>query len=471
MFSIRMKKHLLYIMFFIATAFCAVACKEPVDDPQEQPIPEMLSCTVEEGSYVPVSTERITIRYSHAVNVADQQQITLVDELSQNVAFELQAANVNLNINLTEGLFYNKSYTLSVKSGAVCGANGGEIVEDPYTVSFCAEERILPVDEFNIDSTLTNPNPSDEAKALYSYLKNNFGKQTLSGAMAKYTVQINEAEWMNTHTGKYPAIACFDFMNATRQKEYENWDEPYTTLITNAQNWVNNGGIVSIMWHWRDPLRENDAFYSMKTNNNPRTDFNVSKIHDTNSTEYKAMIKDIDYIAEYLKQLQDLNIPILWRPLHEAQGGWFWWGAKKAEDAVALWNLMYDRLTNHHKLNNLIWVWTITQKDDADDWYPGHETVDIVGADIYQDHNKQHNSYKEYFDFVKAVSGGKKIVALSECGPIPSAENMQRNGDYWSFFMPWNGDYTQSDSFNGASFLTKLFESEFVITRDEVEIE
>ncbi len=469
MFSIRMKKHLLYIMFFVVTALVAVACKGQSTEEEVQQEPLFNSCSITPDNYVPTTTQNIRISYTLPISVADDSKITLKDSTDKQLSISVATQNRNLNITLNDTLVYNNKYTLTLASGAVKGANGGKLVTKPYSVSFFSEKKILSVGEFDIDSNLTNPNPSAEALALYDYLKNNFGKQTLSGAMARHTVQINEAEWMNTHTGKYPAIACFDFMNATRQEEYKNWDEPYTTLISNAKNWDANGGVVSIMWHWRDPLRENDAFYSMKTNNNPRTDFNVSKVHDSNSAEYKAIIKDIDYIAGYLKELQDAGIPILWRPLHEAQGGWFWWGAKKAEDAVALWNLMYDRLTNHHQLNNLIWIWTITQMEDADEWYPGHETVDIVGADVYQN-NPQHNSYKAYFDFVKNVSEGRKIVALSECGSIPSAENMQKNGDHWSFFMPWNGDYTQDDAKNGASFLDELFDSEYVITRDEVNI-
>ena len=463
-----MKKYFLYV-FFIVTAYFAVACKEKINEginQTKQPIPKIVGCSVSEGAYVNISTNKITIRYSTAINLVDKEKVTLVNDLSQAIPFELQAANVNLNIKLAEPLVYNRSYTLTVSSGTVCGANKGEVVIEPYSLSFFSEKKMLPIESFDIDETVTHPNPSPEVVKLYDYFKSIFGKKSLSGAMAKYTVQLNEAEWMKENTGKSPAIACFDLMNATRL-DYLTWgDPPYSEMMENAKKWHADGGLVSIMWHWRDPLRKTDAFYSMNTNNDPRTNFNVSKVHDPNSAEYKAMIEDIDFIAKYLIELQDAGIPILWRPLHEAQGGWFWWGAKKAEDAVALWRLMYDRLHNVHKLNNLIWVWTITQKDGAQDWYPGHDVVDLVGADVYQT-NPSHNSYKSYFDFVAAVSEGRKLVALSECGAIPKAENMQST-DTWLYFMPWYGDFTQSDDSNGAKFLTELFKSDFVITRDEL---
>ena len=72
---------------------------------------------------------------------------------------------------------------------------------------------------------------------------------------------------------------------------------------------------------------------------------------------------------------------LLWRPLHEASGKWFWWGAKGAAPCKALWNLMYDRMVNHHGLTNLIWVWN---SDGADyEWYPGDDKVDILARDFY----------------------------------------------------------------------------------------
>ena len=79
------------------------------------------------------------------------------------------------------------------------------------------------------------------------------------------------------------------------------------------------------------------------------------------------LIRDIDAISEQLKILQDNNVTVLWRPLHEASGGWFWWGCRGKDAYQWLWNLMYERQTHYHKLNNLIWVWN----GQDPDWYVG----------------------------------------------------------------------------------------------------
>ena len=91
------------------------------------------------------------------------------------------------------------------------------------------------------------------------------------------------------------------------------------------------------------------------------------------------LIRDIDAISEQLKILQDNNVTVLWRPLHEASGGWFWWGCRGKDAYQWLWNLMYERQTHYHKLNNLIWVWN----GQDPDWYVGDDRCDIIGEDVY----------------------------------------------------------------------------------------
>ncbi len=458
----------------MATAALAAVCcgggSEDFDDndPAIDPVTvEIVSVSLNKGSTVEVNLSKIDIKYSAPISIAQDSGITLTDSDNNTIKLSAAANNLLLTITLAESLQYESSYTLTLEAGAIEAKSSGTKAAK-FSLSFVSEEQPFEVDpsgDFTIDEKLINPNATAEAVALYNYLRDGFGVRTLSGAMCKYTVQSTEAEWMAEKSGKYPAILCYDFMNSTRSW---SWDEPYSTMITSAEEWVANGGIVAAMWHWRDPLLSTDAFYSMNTSNDERSSFDVSKVHDTESAEYKAMVKDIDTVASYLSQLQELGIPILWRPLHEAQGAWFWWGAGSAEDCKGLWALLYDRLTNYHKLNNLIWVWTVDKMSDAHKWYPGDDMVDVLGTDIYG--TPSHDSRRDYFDFVATIGSHSKMVALSECGAIPSPENMIEGGDTWSWFMPWVGDFTQSDTYNGADFINTILNSDFVITRDEVTI-
>ena len=326
-----------------------------------------------------------------------------------------------------------------------------------------AKNTVGPV-AFNIASAPVSTNPSPQLVNLYNYLKTNFNTKIVSGTMANYSTNITEATWVYNNTGKWPALTAFDFIDHTNPNQ--NWVN-YTAPFTLGQDWWNNNGLVAFSWHWRDPLTKSGSFNTFSTSYPNGTTFDVTKVSDPTSAEYKAMIVDIDVIAGYLKQFKNANIPVIWRPLHEAEGGWFWWGAKGAEPCKTLWKLLYDRLVNYHGLNNLIWVWTSSASTNAATWYPGDAYVDVVGMDIYPGEN-QHGSQYISFNKVREMTGGKKIITLSECGSAPDPALMKQYGDIWSWFMPWNGDYTESDSHNGVAWWKKFFSYDYVITRDKM---
>ena len=138
-----------------------------------------------------------------------------------------------------------------------------------------------------------------------------------------------------------------------------------------------------LCWHWNAPCDLIDqlpdrswssGFYTKATT------FNLAQALENKASEaYALLIRDIDAAAAQLARLQNAGVPVLWRPLHEASGGWFWWGAAGPDACIELWKLMFDRMTNTHGLHNLIWVWNGQHAD----WYPGDEFVDIIGEDIY----------------------------------------------------------------------------------------
>ena len=135
--------------------------------------------------------------------------------------------------------------------------------------------------------------------------------------------------------------------------------------------------------------------------------------------------KQMDKIAINLKDLQNENIPVLWRPYHEMNGVWFWWCNHPGDDGFKkLWIMTYDYLTRHHQLNNLLWVWnTNAPRDipgdeafDYDLFFPGHEYVDILAADVYRNDYKQ----SHHDDLIQLA--GNKTIALGEVGGLPDPE-------------------------------------------------
>jgi mannan endo-1,4-beta-mannosidase len=209
-----------------------------------------------------------------------------------------------------------------------------------------------------ISSVPVNPNANQDAKALLSYLASIYGKHILSGQQDQVSF-----DWVTTNIGITPAILGVDLMDYTLSRTSRGAS---SMDVEHALNHSANGGIVAFVWHWGAPVGLYDTpeqrwwsgFYTAAT------DFDIdAALVDTSNANYTLLMQDIDTIAVQLKKLRDAGVPVLWRPLHEAEGGWFWWGAKGPEACKKLYRILYDRLTKVHGLDNLIWVWNSVSPD------------------------------------------------------------------------------------------------------------
>ena len=327
--------------------------------------------------------------------------------------------------------------------------------------------------------TLCNPAATPEARQVYQALWGIYRQQTLSATVANVDWNIREAENVHEWTGKWPAMNVFDFINIHNSKDVNpaGWID-YSDM-TVVEDWWRQGGIVGCMWHWNVPAN-NGTDYTCTPGTQPgETSFDPAKVDDPSSDEYKRMIRDIDQVAGYLGQMQQAGIPVVWRPLHEASGNiydfeggkaWFWWGAAGADAYKKLWRLMYDRMVNHHKLNNLIWVWTSQVGDST--WYPGDEYVDVVGRDNYK--ALQYPLMKEYNTL--AARYPDKIIALAECGNGDEVNmalwsKIWERGSRWCWFMPWydyhyNAGQSDTHKFAGKDWWLDAFGTGLVLDRE-----
>ena len=318
---------------------------------------------------------------------------------------------------------------------------------------------------------LVNPNATKETKQLYEYLCSLQGKAILSGQQVfDGNMEINV---INETTGKYPVIMGIDLINYSPA-----FVERGATgnVIRRAKAWAKQGGIISCCWHWCAPkdLIDEDKL-EMRWYDGYRTKatkFDFSKaIKDHSSEEYKLIIRDIDAIAVQLKALADANIPVLWRPLHEASGGWFWWGSKGSANYVELYKILYERLVNYHKLNNLIWVWNA----QSDKWYPGDEYVDVLSYDTYPG-KKIYGIFNSELQMIQSVTSKAKLCALSENGPLPDVNKLSQINGLWSWFCTWNGEFVIDGNGNFSEEYTDLksfksfYNNDYLITRDEIKL-
>ncbi|GAB2562319.1 glycosyl hydrolase [Spirosoma areae] len=307
---------------------------------------------------------------------------------------------------------------------------------------------------------LTDALATPSTVGLFSYIVDQYGHKVISG-------QQDDVEYVLEKTGKEPAIGSFDLIDYSPSR-VQNGSKPVRTSEACIQ-WAQKGegrGIISLMWHWNAPTdlinQAPDKLWWRGFYTEATTFDLAAALADKNGQRYKLLLSDIDAIAVELKKFQAADVPVLWRPLHEAPGGWFWWGAKGAAPFNELWRLLYDRLINHHQLHNLIWVYTATDTVNSD-WYPGDAYVDVVGLDIYA---TPAATLSGNWESALAQFNGKKLVTLSETGNLPLPDAVRGLATWWSWFSVWTGaDYIKKQPIDQ---LKAVFLDADVITRDEL---
>ena len=305
---------------------------------------------------------------------------------------------------------------------------------------------------------LSDPQATPEARSLMGFLLDMYGKKTLSGQQ-----DLSEIQYIERQTGKTPAVGAFDLIEYSPSR-IQHGARPGTS----SERWIDwaaEDGIVSLAWHWNAPtdlINEPpdrlwwSGFYTRATT------FDLDAVlADPSSERYQLLLRDIDAIAVQLRKFQDAKVPVLWRPLHEAAGGWFWWGAHGPEAFVELWRLLYDRLVNENDLHNLIWVYT--HEPNATAWYPGDEYVDVVSRDVYADDPRA--VMRSDWEQLQELYGDRMMATLSESGTMPDPDVITDYGVWWSWFAVWSGSFIRDIP---VDYLNHVFHSDHVLTRDEL---
>ena len=307
-----------------------------------------------------------------------------------------------------------------------------------------------------------NKEASKEAKDLLTYIDNLNG-QILSGQHC-YSHETNRFyDSVKNMTGKYPAIWGADFYWSNGEVD------PGYKLVNEVIKKHNEGAIITLMWHVGKP--SDDAPYGWKESVQSEISNKDWKDLVTPGTlVHKRWLHQVDQLAIHLKEIQKNKIPVLFRPYHEMNGVWFWWGDKKGEEGfMKLWKMLFQRLTDYHSINNLIWVWNANAprdipKDEAfeyKDFYPGHQFVDVLATDVYHYDYEQ----KDYEQLLELAEG--KPIALGEVGHLPNVIILKAQPK-WSWFMVWSGWLKTANTDEGVK---DIYNYSNTITRDELKNE
>jgi mannan endo-1,4-beta-mannosidase len=307
-----------------------------------------------------------------------------------------------------------------------------------------------------------NPDASQEAKDLLNYLYQISGKKTLSGMHNVIGAMSKKSDRIYNLTGKYPAVWGGDFGFADSTHDIDNINYR-PLLVPEIKKQHHNGSIIVISYHQANPfLGEPTPFKGGIISK--LTDEQWKELLTPGTPLYEKWRKQMDLLAFHLILLRDAKIPVIFRPYHEMNGDWFWWGGRKGKDGfIALWNQLYKYYTNHHQLNNLLWAWTPDKpKPGVEDFFPDSHTIDILGCDIYPQKDNPEVYPQEWYDRMHRLANGKPL-ALTENSVLVHPELLKKQP--WVWFMSW-GDMVFNT--NSDSEIKKTYRSKKVITRDEL---
>ena len=278
-----------------------------------------------------------------------------------------------------------------------------------------------------------NPNATPEARALLADLYHSVSEGKIISGLHHNQLQLpaymDDFDRIEEASGQIPMIWGGDLA----------WDARQVVEIATRE--YRRGHIVTLMWHVNRPFDRTPRVDFRRQTQGEFTQEQWDELVTEGTEMHRLWLEQADSIATYLKILKDRNIPVLWRPYHEMNGEWFWWGDRKGEKGFSvLWKMLYDRFVHYHHLDNLLWVWNAnaprpTPGDAAmayELYYPGNDYVDVLATDVYNRDWRQ-----EHHDQLVGLGQGK-LVAIGEVGSLPTPEQLAKM-DRFAWFMILTG--------------------------------
>lgn len=240
---------------------------------------------------------------------------------------------------------------------------------------------------------------------------------TAYGIDWKYKLNSNKIESdINKVTGSHPSMFGFEIGNIELNYDKNLDSVPFTSIKQSIINAHKNGGIISISWHPDNPSTGGSAWDSIPAVKDIITKGKHKEKYNLWISRVANFIKDLKYKGR--------KIPIIFRPFHEMNGWWFWWGNKSCtpEEYKQLWRETVHLLRDKHKLHNIFYGYSpnkLSSNEDYLKYYPGDNYVDFLGIDIYDFNNSKDfvSSLINDINLMKSIALKKnKLFALTETG-------------------------------------------------------
>ncbi|HEV7606334.1 MAG TPA: glycosyl hydrolase [Steroidobacteraceae bacterium] len=227
-----------------------------------------------------------------------------------------------------------------------------------------------------------------------------------------------------------PALLGLELMFAQEYTGYED------LLVKHAVEHTRRGGLVTLAWHARNPLRVcvRGEGYECSRGRMPPEEF--ARMLDPGTREHALWLADVKAAAKTLRRLRDAGVVVLFRPLHEMNGDWFWWGRQPA--LPQLWDALHEELERHEGLDNLVWVWSGDRANpEAATYWPKSFAPQVAGTDVYENDPGSAQFTDGHANIRKLFAQGP--FAFTEIGHLPSDAVIEQTQPVW--ILVWGGSF------------------------------
>jgi mannan endo-1,4-beta-mannosidase len=275
---------------------------------------------------------------------------------------------------------------------------------------------------------LIDPLATKETKALFKNLhklsQNHilFGHQHATEYGHGWVANENRSD-VKSVTGSHPAVIGVDFSGLSGRPE-NMVEKEKASLRKNIADTYNRGGITTVSWHFNNPVTPTSFYWNDST-----VSAAVKNIvpGGTHHEQYKTILRTIADLAKSIKGNDGKAVPMIFRPYHEFDGDWFWWGKSHCtiDEFKTLWRFTVNYLRDSLQVHNFIYAFspdnTFATEEEYLERYPGNDYVDMVGMDNYGDFGR----YGKYnldsgYQKLKIVSDfavkSNKLAAFTETG-------------------------------------------------------
>jgi mannan endo-1,4-beta-mannosidase len=326
------------------------------------------------------------------------------------------------------------------------------------TVSLILAQAPATIPQAQPVPSAVNPHAAPEARALLQFIGSISGQYTLTG---QHNFPNDGSRWTDRVydiTAKYPALFGEDFGFSAGDDKDSTESRP--AMIAEVKRQYENGAVIALTWHAVKPTEDEPVTFRDSVQGH-LSDFEWRELLTSGTTLNLRWQAQVDVIAGYLRQLRDAHVPVLFRPYHEMNGNWFWWGGRPGPNgSAALYRQIWDRFVNVHHLDNLVWVWNVNSPGGnagpIADYYPGAQFADILTIDIYGEFKAEYHT-----DMLTLAAG--KPIALGEVGAVPTAEILATQ-PRWAYFMVWSGGGINFP--NSVDALNTIYHAPRLLTRD-----